>query len=62
MYVNFYKKNNDHGVDVNMIILIQLRHIENNGIKYIYNGFYIILFNKCYIIYNYIVFHEAVVN
>jgi len=26
------KKNNDHGVDVSMIIIIFLRHIENNGI------------------------------
>jgi hypothetical protein len=30
--------------------------------KYIYNGIYIILFNKCYIIYNQIVFHEALID
>jgi hypothetical protein len=29
----FSKTNNDHGVDVSMIIVIQLKHIENNGIK-----------------------------
>jgi hypothetical protein len=32
------------------------------AMKYIYNGVYIILFNKYYILYNYIVFHEALVN
>ncbi len=27
----YFKINYDHGVDVNIIILIQLRYIENNG-------------------------------
>jgi hypothetical protein len=31
------------------------------AMKYIYNEIYIILFNKCYIMFNYIVFHEALV-
>jgi hypothetical protein len=30
--------------------------------KYIYNGIYIILFNTYYIIFNLIVFHEALHN
>jgi len=28
----FFFKPNDHGVDVNMIIVIWFKHIENNGI------------------------------
>jgi hypothetical protein len=29
--------------------------------KYIYNGIYIILFNKGYILYNKIIFHEVLI-
>jgi len=42
-------KINNHGVNVNIIILIYLKHIENIKtitIKYIYNESYIILFKK----------------
>jgi hypothetical protein len=28
----FIEKDNNHGVDVSMIIIIQLRHIKNNNI------------------------------
>jgi hypothetical protein len=35
---------------------------KNHSHETIFNGIYIILLKKCYVIYNYIVFHEALNN
>ncbi len=31
-YIYIFKTNNDHGVDVSIIMVIKLRNFENNGI------------------------------
>jgi hypothetical protein len=49
----FFKKNNDHGLDVSIVIIIIIQLIiiiimafKTIAMKYVYNGIYITLFNK----------------